>query len=121
MPRWKPDRAAQVILGNVLYEFHPSDVAKSDRSIRRRLRYRGFPYDPAQVEQLRQVKDWLRREIGRGSRSRYYLGSKNGKYASREDFDINRMVADCHAAFRDVPRQDIEDMAPFALYVYWER
>ncbi|HEV7280456.1 MAG TPA: hypothetical protein VGN57_09620 [Pirellulaceae bacterium] len=118
MSRWKPDRAAQVIIGNVLYEIHPDDVARSDRSIRRRLRYRGFSYDPGQVEQLRRVKDWLKEEIGLFGRSRYFLGSKNGTYASAEDFDVPRMVADCRAAFPDVPLADIEEIA---LYVYWER
>lgn len=119
--RRKPDTPAQVILGVLVYEFRPEDRSKSEETVKRRLRYyRVGSYDQNQVDLLRRFKESLAAEISLRAGSRYYLGP-HGTFAALEDFDVERMVADYHAAFPDVGVSEIEWFVPFALYVYYLR
>lgn len=117
----KPDTPTKVILGVLLYEFSPADHAKSEKTIKKRLRYyRLGPYEPNRVALLRRLKDSLQDEIGRYQNSQYYVPS-GGRFADLADFDVEQMVTDYQATFPEVEVSDIRWFIPWALYAYYLR
>lgn len=66
--------SANVILAVLVYEFRSDEHKVSEAKIKKRLRYHKLgPYKQEEVDLLRQFKDALQNEIGRGHRSNYYV------------------------------------------------
>jgi hypothetical protein len=117
----KPETAAEVILGVLVYEFDSHDRAEAETKIKKRLRYYKLgPYTQAEVDLLRRLKDSLQKEIGNYRESKYYMGS-HGKWAAMEDFDTRRLIADYSAMFPGVSPKELEWFVPFAVFTYYLR
>jgi hypothetical protein len=117
----KPETAAEVILGVLVYEFDFDDPRETETKIKKRLRYYKLgPFEQAEVDLLRRLKDSLQAEIGKFGESKYYAGP-HGKYAAMENFDTGRMIADYKAMFPEVRAAKIEWFVQFAVFSYYIR
>jgi hypothetical protein len=113
--------ADSVILQKLAYEFRFCDRKDTERKIKQGLRYyQCGPYNQGRVDLLRSLKDQLQQEIGKYGRSRYYL-QPTGKFAAMEDFDVDRMISDCRAAYPTVPAAELEWFVPHAIFLYYLR
>jgi hypothetical protein len=117
----KPATAAEVILGVLVYEFDIKRREETDAKIKKRLRYYKLgPYVQSEVDLLRRLKELLLAEIGRYQQSKYYVGT-HGYYAAIEDFDVPRMISECHAMFPEIALTEIEWFVRFAVATYYAR
>jgi hypothetical protein len=117
----KPETAAEVILGVLVYEFEYSDRGEAETKIKKRLRYYKLgPYNQEEVDLLRRLKDSLQAEIRGYQQSKFYVGV-HGKYAAIEDFDVARMISEYRAMFPEVRPAEFEWFVRFAIFTYYAR
>ena len=109
--------AVSLILSELAYEFDSDIPRVTDLKIRRALRRRGLGFDPELVNRLRDLKNDLQSELRRPEQSDYFLGY-HGAYSSSQDFDVERLTADCIRRYPQLPPTEIEHFVPFALYLY---
>ena len=111
----------QICFSVLAYEFRDSEEKDNDNRIKKRLKYyKVGEYDQKRVDLIRALKNDLKQEISKHSKSQYYARS-TGQYAALEDFNTDRMI---DAYSRKYPNIDISELAGiinFALYVYYLR
>lgn len=109
------------MLGVLAFEFSVKDHAASERKLKRRLREKGLgAFDERRVSSIRELKDDIRRELGRGNRSRFYTGP-NGKYSDMSDWDIDGLASHLKKNHPEVPGSAIDAFLPYAINIYYLR
>jgi hypothetical protein len=107
------------VLGSVAYEFTASDLAESERKIKRRLRDKKLgPFDQDRIGRLRALKNDVKRDIDDISKSKFFLG-QHGKYVEYGDWDIKGMKNFMEKRHPEVNANTIEYFLPFAILIYY--
>lgn len=107
-------------LNALALEFPSSDKEATETLIQNRIRRKKLgPYDPKRVALLRQLKDVVQDEIGRGENSQYFLGRYDPAYVDLKDFDVPRFLQDMARRFPVVPKRDLRWFVPYCVFLYY--
>lgn len=121
MKRQSKRTATEIAFGFLAYEFSRDDPGKADEKIRRSLRNHGFRRFPqSKIEFLRNLKNELQTEIGRGMKSQYFLQCPS-KRAGLYDFDIDRLTEALVLQFPGLSINRVKSFVRFAIFLYWMR
>jgi hypothetical protein len=108
-------------LSVLAFEFPTSNLAESERKIKRRLRDKKLgTYDQGRIDALRAFKDDVQQELGKDSRSKYYTHS-HGQYADLQDWDIEQLTRYMMERHPGVSETVIGGFLPYAIYLYYLR
>jgi hypothetical protein len=108
-----------LVMNALVYEFPSSPKDEAERKIRMRLKRKKLGvYDPAKVATLRKMKNFLQREIGKSSKSKYFL-EQRGTYVDNKDFDIPRLIKDTIRQHPGVDKRTVRQFVPFCVFIYY--
>lgn len=87
-----PRTYEEEVLSVLAFEFSVKGHAVSERKLKRRLREKKLgPYDEKRISIIRDLKDDLQAELGKGDRSKFCTYS-GGKYADMSDWDLGGLL-----------------------------
>jgi hypothetical protein len=115
------DQSHDVSVFQLLTEELPgADHKVAEARIKRMLRRKHLgQYDQARVDALRSLRDELRREFEKSTRSKYFQGPLSAPLI--EHFDDKRMTDDFSTKYPVVRQPDIGGVIGYALYYYYCR
>ena len=118
-PTETSDYAAFSVL---VYELPHDDPKETDRKIRSMLRRNQLgPFDPDRISLLRDVKNYLQRELGATNQPSTYFRGPTSDVASPEDFDQSGLLDELSRRYGTIDRTDLGRMISLALYVNYLR
>jgi len=119
MPKKPPPTYESEALGVLAYEFPFHDKAEAEAKIKARLQRKKLgPYDAERIGLLRQMKDELKDEIGKGPQSSYFT-QYHDKYVDMRDFDVPRLTRETIARYPQIPETEIHSFVPFCILLYY--
>jgi hypothetical protein len=121
MTKKQPATYESTALDVLVYEFPFSDKAAAEAKIKRRLQRKKLgAYDPERIDLLRRLKDELQEEISKFEKSSYFT-HRHDTYCDMRDFDVPRLTKDMITRYPQIPEEEIENFAPFCVFLYYLR
>ena len=112
------DKAA---LGFLVYEFNLNESSKTDIKIKRKLkRDKLGDFDPGRINLLRELKNSIKSEINKITKSKYYTHS-HGQYSDINDFNSEKMAKDYLKEYPSISYDVILNFIEFSIYVHYLR
>jgi len=108
-------------LFRLAYEFSFSKKEETDTEIKSALKRKKLGgFDAKRIAVLRQLKDELQSEIHKWGKSDYFTHN-HSQHADPQDFDVPRLAGDMIRKYPTIPKEEIENFVPYAIYVYYLR
>jgi hypothetical protein len=101
------------------YEFSQSDVAVSERKIRRRLREKGLgAYDQARVDAARALKNDVQQVFDHRTSSPFHKPGAD-KHAAESDWNLPGLVAHLQARHSTLNPESVHGFVRWGLFYYY--